>query len=104
LYAIALFASIAAGAALPLMTLIFGQLVTKFNAFESGQSSANTFRNDVSHFVCVCPSPFRPQSRLFADILTRLWFIYLFIAKFCLVYMSSVTLISAWGANITLSD
>jgi len=51
LNAVALVASIAAGAALPLMTLIFGQLVAKFNAFESGQVSADAFRRDIARFV-----------------------------------------------------
>lgn len=48
---LALVASIGAGTALPLTTLIFGQFVTKFNAFGSGQSSPDVFRSDVSHFV-----------------------------------------------------
>lgn len=51
LNAVALVASIGAGAALPLMTLVFGQFVAKFNAFQSGQSSPDAFRSDVSHFV-----------------------------------------------------
>ena len=53
LNAVALLGSIGAGAGLPLMTLIFGQLVAKFNAFQSGQSDPDTFRDDISHFVSV---------------------------------------------------
>lgn len=51
LNAVALVASIAAGATLPLMTIIFGQFVAKFNAFQSGQGSPDAFRSDISHFV-----------------------------------------------------
>lgn len=51
LNAVALVASIGAGVTLPLMTLIFGQLVAKFNAFQSGQANTDTFRSDISHFV-----------------------------------------------------
>ena len=49
--AVALVASIAAGATLPLMTLVFGQFVAKFNAFQSGRGSPDNFRSDVSHYV-----------------------------------------------------
>lgn len=51
LNAVALVASIGAGATLPLMTLIFGQFVAKFNAFQSGQGSPDAFRSDISHFM-----------------------------------------------------
>jgi len=51
LNAVALVASIGAGAALPVMTLVFGQFVAKFNAFQSGQGSPDAFRSDISHFV-----------------------------------------------------
>ncbi|KAL8746933.1 MAG: hypothetical protein Q9184_007680, partial [Pyrenodesmia sp. 2 TL-2023] len=72
LNAVALVASIAAGATLPLMTIIFGQFVAKFNAYQGEQGSPDAFRSDVSRFV--------------------LWFIYLFIAKFCLIYISSLAI------------
>ncbi|KAL9638683.1 MAG: hypothetical protein Q9164_001391 [Protoblastenia rupestris] len=72
LNAVALVASIGAGATLPLMTIIFGQFVAKFNAFQSGQASPDAFRSDISHHV--------------------VWFIYLFIAKFCLIYASSLAI------------
>jgi len=51
LNAVALVASIGAGAALPLMTLVFGKSVAKFNAYQSGQASSDAFRSDISHFV-----------------------------------------------------
>lgn len=51
LNAIALVASIGAGATLPLMTLVFGQFVAKFNAFQSDQGSPDAFRSDISDFV-----------------------------------------------------
>ena len=51
LNAVALVASIGAVAALPLMTLIFGQFVAEFNSFQSGQGSPEDFRIDISRFV-----------------------------------------------------
>lgn len=51
LNAVALVTSICAGATLPLMTIVFGQFVAKFNAFQSGNGSPDVFRSDVSRFV-----------------------------------------------------
>ena len=51
LNAVALVASIGAGASLPLMTLVFGQFVAKFNAFEGDDGSPDAFRSDISRFV-----------------------------------------------------
>jgi ATP-binding cassette subfamily B (MDR/TAP) protein 1 len=51
LNAVAFVTSVGAGAGLPLMTLVFGQFVAKFNAFQSGLSSPDAFRSDISHFV-----------------------------------------------------
>lgn len=70
LNSIALFAAIASGALLPLMDLVFGKTVTTFTAFGTGQIS---------------PDEFRSQSTTWT-----LWFIYLFIAKFCLSYVWTV--------------
>ncbi|OAL27658.1 hypothetical protein AYO20_09731 [Fonsecaea nubica] len=72
LNAIALINSIASGATLPLMTLVFGTFTTKFNNFASGTSTPQQFRDDVDHFV--------------------LWFIYLFIGKFGTTYISTATI------------
>ncbi|KAI9875401.1 MAG: hypothetical protein M1823_007486, partial [Watsoniomyces obsoletus] len=70
LYGIAALGSIASGATLPLSTLIFGQFTTKFNNFSTGQSSPDQFRSDVDKQV--------------------LWFIWLFIARFVITYISSI--------------
>jgi ATP-binding cassette subfamily B (MDR/TAP) protein 1 len=69
---IALIAAILSGALLPLMNLVFGKTVTTFNDFGTGKIS---------------PSEFRSQSTSWT-----LWFIYLFIARFCLTYIWTVTL------------
>ncbi|EAU32520.1 hypothetical protein ATEG_07136 [Aspergillus terreus NIH2624] len=68
---LSLFSSIASGAALPLMTVIFGQFTSKFSNFASGTSSPEQFKRDVNHFT--------------------LWFIYLFVARFVLGYIASIT-------------
>lgn len=70
LYIIAIGGSIASGAALPLMTLVFGQFTTDFNNFTAGRTSADAFRDRVDSFV--------------------LWFIWLFIARLGLAYMVNV--------------
>lgn len=56
------------------MTIIFGQFTTKFTGFVSSNGSeqaAQEFRENVDHFV--------------------LWFVYLFAARFVVVYISNVT-------------
>lgn len=64
--------AIASGAALPLMTLIFGTFTSKFNDFGTGNSTPDEFRGDVDNYV--------------------LWFIYLFIGKFGATYISTATI------------
>ncbi|KAF3483014.1 multidrug resistance protein [Arthroderma uncinatum] len=64
------FAAIGAGTALPLMTIVFGKFVDVFNDFGVGRVSAADFRSQVSK--------------------NALWFVYLFIGKFCLVYIHTV--------------
>lgn len=54
------------------MTLIFGQFTTKFNDFSIGRSSPNQFRNDVDNVV--------------------LWFVYLFIGRFVVTYISNIAI------------
>jgi len=51
------------------MTLVFGQFTAKFNAFAAGEREPQAFRDDVDHFV--------------------LWFIYLFVARFVVVYIAN---------------
>ncbi|ETI26259.1 hypothetical protein G647_03036 [Cladophialophora carrionii CBS 160.54] len=69
LNAVACSAAIASGAALPLMSLVFGTFTTKFNNFATGTSTPAQFRDDVDHFV--------------------LWFVYLFIGRFFATYIAT---------------
>ncbi|KAG9242117.1 P-loop containing nucleoside triphosphate hydrolase protein [Calycina marina] len=62
--------SIAAGAALPLMTVVFGQLAGEFNNFFQGISS----KDDLSHTITTMV----------------LYFIYIGIAEFITIYISTV--------------
>jgi ATP-binding cassette, subfamily B (MDR/TAP), member 1 len=71
LYALAWTMAVVSGAALPLMSLVFGTFTTKFNNFSTGQSSPKQFKNDVDHFV--------------------LWFIYLFVGKLFTTYIATAS-------------
>ncbi|KAF5873575.1 putative leptomycin b resistance protein pmd1 protein [Botrytis fragariae] len=62
--------SIAAGAALPLMTVIFGQLAGTFADYFAGTSTKADFDHTINHMV--------------------LYFIYLAIAEFTTIYISTV--------------
>ncbi|KAI8669813.1 Leptomycin B resistance protein pmd1 [Fusarium sp. Ph1] len=70
LYSTAFIAAIGAGAALPLMNLVFGRFVTTFNGFASGGVSPDDYMAEVSRYA--------------------LYFIYLFIARFLLIYTHTV--------------
>ena len=52
------------------MALIFGGFTTKFNNFSTGQNGPQNFQHDVDNFV--------------------LYFIYLFVGRFIVVYISNV--------------
>ncbi|KAF2650811.1 multidrug resistance protein 1, 2, 3 [Lophiostoma macrostomum CBS 122681] len=65
-------AAIGAGTLLPLMDLVFGKFVTTFTRFGTGQLSPEGFRSEVNKFT--------------------LYFVYLFIGKFCLVYIHSTAI------------
>ncbi|OAL47500.1 multidrug resistance protein-like protein 1 [Pyrenochaeta sp. DS3sAY3a] len=67
---VAFIAAIAAGTLLPLMDLIFGKFVTTFTGFAVGTTTPAQYRSEVNKYT--------------------LYFIYLFIAKFGLVYIHSV--------------
>jgi ATP-binding cassette subfamily B (MDR/TAP) protein 1 len=54
------------------MTIIFGSFTTKFANFSTGKSSPSEFKNDINRFV--------------------LWFIYLFVARFILSYVSTLSI------------
>lgn len=62
--------SIAAGAALPLMTVVFGNLAGDFNGFFAGTTSRADFNDTISHSV--------------------LYFVYIGIAEFVTIYVSTV--------------
>ncbi|KAL8956727.1 MAG: hypothetical protein Q9193_005826, partial [Seirophora villosa] len=70
IYIVAFAGAIISGAALPLMTVVFGSFTTKFSDFSTGGVSAADFKREVNRYV--------------------LYFIYLFIARFVLVYASNV--------------
>lgn len=69
---IALVSAVISGALLPLMNLVFGKAVTSFTHFGTGQISPAEFRSQITN--------------------RTLWFIYLFIAKFCLTYVWTVAI------------
>ncbi|KAF2108830.1 multidrug resistance protein 1 [Lophiotrema nucula] len=66
----AFIAAIASGTLLPLMNLVFGKFVTTFTDFATGAISPTDYRSEVNKYT--------------------LYFLYLFVAKFCLVYIHSV--------------
>ncbi|CAO2653774.1 Nn.00g031850.m01.CDS01 [Neocucurbitaria sp. VM-36] len=68
---VAFVAAIAAGTLLPLMDLIFGKFVTSFTGFATGALSPAQYRSEVNKYT--------------------LYFVYLFIAKFGLVYIHSAS-------------
>ncbi|KAI4096023.1 MAG: hypothetical protein LQ344_001257 [Seirophora lacunosa] len=70
MYIVSFAGAIVSGAALPLMTVVFGSFTTKFSDFSTGGVSAADFKREVNHYV--------------------LYFIYLFLARFVLVYASNV--------------
>ncbi|KAL9015581.1 MAG: hypothetical protein Q9185_007027 [Variospora sp. 1 TL-2023] len=70
MYIFAFAGAIASGAALPLMTVVFGSFTTRFSDFSTGTFSAADFKREINHYV--------------------LYFIYLFVARFFLVYVSNV--------------
>ncbi|KAK4988078.1 hypothetical protein LTR50_004194 [Elasticomyces elasticus] len=70
LYAIALTGGIGVGAALPLMTLVFGSSTASFSKFAAGQGDAQQFTARINHLV--------------------LYFVYLFIARFVIGYVTTL--------------
>ncbi|KAI9654359.1 MAG: hypothetical protein M1821_006675 [Bathelium mastoideum] len=69
---IAFIAAICSGALLPLMNLVFGKTITTFTDFGTGRISPDEFRSQTTSWT--------------------LWFIYLFLGKFCLTYIWTVAL------------
>ncbi|KAL8655064.1 MAG: hypothetical protein Q9210_001125 [Variospora velana] len=70
MYIFAFVGAIVSGAALPLMAVVFGSFTTRFSNFSTGAVSAADFKREINHYV--------------------LYLIYLFVARFVLVYVSSV--------------
>ncbi|KAK6346165.1 hypothetical protein TWF730_010497 [Orbilia blumenaviensis] len=68
LYAIALFMGVASGAALPLMTIVFGRFTAKFTAFAADPTQGDQFVRDVNSFL--------------------LYFVYLFVGRFVSTYIA----------------
>lgn len=66
---VAILAAIAAGTLLPLMDLVFGKFVTTFTSYATGSITPAQYRSEINKFT--------------------LWFVYLFVAKFGLVYIHS---------------
>ncbi|PLB48611.1 ATP-binding cassette multidrug transport protein [Aspergillus steynii IBT 23096] len=69
---LALIGTIGAGSALPLMDLLLGKMITTFNNQATGADSASKFRSELNRFT--------------------LYFVYLFVAKFGLVYIWTLSL------------
>lgn len=76
------FAACAAGAALPLMTLVWGSSVNQFNSFGAGNSSSSELYHAITK--------------------NALWFLYLFIGRLVLVYIHT-TCFSITGIRATRS-
>ncbi|KAF4464018.1 ABC transporter [Fusarium albosuccineum] len=70
LYAISFTGAIAVGAALPLMTLVFGSSTSALNDYASGQGDPQDLQDSVNHLV--------------------LYFIYLFIGRFVIGYVATL--------------
>ncbi|KAL4723241.1 hypothetical protein ACLX1H_009731 [Fusarium chlamydosporum] len=70
LYVLGFIMSIGAGAALPLMTIVFGRFVGDFNDFDSNGTDPTAFTDTVDTFV--------------------LWFIYLFVGRFAASYIANL--------------
>ena len=78
--AISAFCAIAGGAALPLMTVIFGSLAGTFQGFLNGTSDTSSFSSDLSYYT--------------------LFFVYLAIGEFVTIYVCTVGFIYT-GEHVT---
>ncbi|KAI9817283.1 MAG: GTPase-activating protein [Thelocarpon impressellum] len=78
--AISIFMAIAGGAVMPLMTIIFGQLVGVFQDFFNGNADRDQFNRELGHFT--------------------LYFVYLAIGEFVTIYIATVGFIYA-GEHMT---
>ncbi|KAL4911945.1 P-loop containing nucleoside triphosphate hydrolase protein [Aspergillus aurantiobrunneus] len=72
--------AVASGAAMPLMTIVFGEFASKFAAFAGGSTDPSDFQDIVNEFV--------------------LWFIYLFVGRF-VVSLTATLAITVSGIRTT---
>ena len=70
MYAVAFVGAIVSGAAMPLMTIVFGSFTTQFSDFSAGTIDPDAFKTEVNSLV--------------------LYFIYLFIGRFVITYCANV--------------
>ncbi|KAL8857213.1 MAG: hypothetical protein Q9178_006268 [Gyalolechia marmorata] len=70
MYAVAFVGAIVSGAAMPLMTIVFGSFTTQFSDFTAGTVSPIAFKNEVNSLV--------------------LYFVYLFVGRFVITYCANV--------------
>lgn len=81
LYALGFTGAVAVGAALPLMTLVFGASTSQFNQQATGQDSS-TFTSNINNLI--------------------LYFVYLFVARFVIGYLATLCICIA-AARTTCS-
>ncbi|KAI4100432.1 MAG: hypothetical protein LQ339_005493 [Xanthoria mediterranea] len=70
MYGLSFVGAIVSGAAMPLMTIVFGSFTTRFADFSAGAISPAAFKTEVSSLV--------------------LYFVYLFIGRFVITYLANV--------------
>ncbi|KAI5198584.1 putative ABC transporter [Aureobasidium subglaciale] len=70
LYTIGILGAVVVGAALPLMTLVFGSSTSSFNNYAVGEGNSNQFQSDINRLV--------------------LYFVYLFIGRFVIGYVATL--------------
>ncbi|KAH7112747.1 hypothetical protein B0J13DRAFT_657575 [Dactylonectria estremocensis] len=85
---VAFVAMIAAGTLLPIMDIIFGKFINAFNDFVNGKLSPAGYRSEVGKyryalaFLTLIFNDLREN-----QLLSSLYFVYLFVAKFVLTYL-----------------
>lgn len=83
---------IAAGTLLPIMDIIFGKFINAFNDFVNGKLSPAGYRSEVGKyryalaFLTLIFNDLREN-----QLLSSLYFVYLFVAKFVLTYLWTVS-------------
>lgn len=89
--AVALVCIVASGTALPLMDIVFGDFINVYNDFSQGSLSADAYRSEVARYSYACSRD--ASGRVGLTLMQcRLFFVYIFIAKFSLTYVWTVWL------------